>query len=73
VGFLVGDAIAIEVKAKERVGEQDLRGVRALAEELSLSRQIVVSNEMWRRTTVDQIEIFPVEEFLRELWNGNVL
>ncbi len=73
VDFLVGDAVAIEVKAKERVGEQDLRGVRALAEELSLSRQIVVSNEMWRRTTVDQIEIFPVEEFLRELWNGNVL
>jgi uncharacterized protein len=73
VDFLVGDTVAIEVKAKERVGEQDLRGVRALAEELSLSRRIVVSNELWRRTTDDHIEIVPVDEFLRELWAGNVL
>jgi predicted AAA+ superfamily ATPase len=73
VDFLVGDAIAIEVKAKERVSDRDLRGVRALTEALSLSRKIVVSNERWRSTTDDHIEIFPVDEFLRELWNGNVI
>jgi uncharacterized protein len=72
VDFLIGDAIAIEVKAKERVADHDLRGMRALAEELSLSRKIIVSNEMWRRKTDDQIEILPVEEFLRELWSGSV-
>jgi predicted AAA+ superfamily ATPase len=73
VDFLVGDAIAIEVKAKERVSDRDLRGVRALTEALSLSRKIVVSNERWRSTTDDHIEIFPVDEFLGELWNGNVI
>lgn len=73
VDFLVGDAIAIEVKAKERVSDRDLRGVRALMEALSLSRKIVVSNERWRSTTDDHIEIFPVDEFLQELWNGNVI
>ncbi|MGE0822649.1 MAG: ATP-binding protein [Candidatus Binatia bacterium] len=73
VDFLVGDTVAIEVKAKERVGEQDLRGVRALAQELSLTRMIVVSNEHWRRTTDDHIEIVPVDEFLHDLWSGNVL
>lgn len=73
VDFLVGDTVAIEVKAKERVGEQDLRGVRVLAKELSLTRKVVVSNETWRRTTDDQIEIVPVEEFLHELWDGKVI
>jgi uncharacterized protein len=73
VDFLVGDAIAIEVKAKERVGEQDLRGLRALAGELALARKIVVSNEMWRRTTDDHIEIVIVDEFLRDLWAGKVI
>jgi hypothetical protein len=28
---------------------------------------------LWRRTTDDQIEIYPVEEFLQELWNGKLL
>jgi predicted AAA+ superfamily ATPase len=73
VDFLVGDTVAIEVKAKERVGEQDLRGVRALAQELSLTRTIVVSNEHWRRTTDDHIEIVPVDEFLQDLWAGKIL
>jgi predicted AAA+ superfamily ATPase len=73
VDFLVGDRVAIEVKAKEHVGEQDLRGVRTLAEELSLSRMIVVSSELWRRKTDDHIEIVPVDEFLRELWAGKVI
>jgi hypothetical protein len=70
---LTAYAIAIEVKAKERVSDRDLRGVRALMEALSLSRKIVVSNERWRSTTDDHIEIFPVDEFLQEVWNGNVI
>ncbi len=73
VDFLVGDATAIEVKAKERVTDRDLRGVRALAAELPLSHMIVVSNERWRSTTDDHIEIYPVDEFLRDLWDGRVV
>jgi len=73
VDFLIGDTIAIEVKAKKRVVDHDLRGMRALAEELALSRKFVVSNELWRRQTEDQIKIIPVDEFLRDLWNGNVV
>jgi len=73
VDFLVSGTVAIEVKAKERVGEHDLRGVRALAQELSLTRMIVVSNEHWRRTTDDHIEVVPVDEFLHDLWAGDVL
>ena len=71
--FLLGDIAAVEVKAKERVIDRDLRGLRALAEELPSLRKIVVSNELWQRTMDDQIEIYPVEEFLRELWSGKLL
>lgn len=73
VDFLVGSALAIEVKAKEHVTERDLRGMRALASDLPAVRKIVVCNELWRHTTDDQIEILPVEEFLRELWSGTVI
>jgi uncharacterized protein len=73
VDFLVGDTIAIEVKAKEHVADRDLRGLRALAEEIPLSRKIIVSNEAWRRTTDDGVTIYPVDDFLRALWNQQIV
>lgn len=45
---------------------------RALAGERALARKIVVSNEIWRRTTDDHIEIVRVDEFMRDLWAGKV-
>ncbi len=68
VDFLVGDKTAIEVKAKERVSNADLKGLRALSEELRLKYKIVVCNEKWPRKTEDGIEIIGVQEFLRRLW-----
>lgn len=73
VDFVVGDSFAIEVKAAERVSENDLRALRALAEELRLVRKIVVCREKWRRVTEDAIEIIPVKEFFEELWNDSLL
>ena len=54
------------------VTDRDLRGLRALAEDVSLLRKIVVSNELWRRTTEDHIEIIPVEKFLIDVWEGKI-
>ncbi len=72
VDFLIGDRIAIEVKAKPRVVRRDLSGLRALSEELSLERKIVVSAEPRRR--IDEgIEILPVRQFLEELWAGSII
>jgi len=73
VDFVVGDSLAIEVKAKERVSESALRALRALAEEVPLMRKIVVCGDKWRRITADGIEIVPVEEFFRELWRDSLL
>jgi uncharacterized protein len=70
VDFVLGDCTAIEVKAKESVGERDLRGLRALKEELILKHYVVVSLEP-RPRTVDGIRILPWQHFLEALWDGD--
>ena len=73
VDFVVGDAVAIEVKAKSRVAARDYRGLRALAEEIRLRRKLVVCNEPRRRRDDDGVEIVPVGLFLDALWAGSVI
>ncbi len=70
VDFLLGDRAAIEVKAKPIVSDQDLRGLKALKEEVSLRHAIVVSMERSPRR-VDGIEILPWQIFLDRLWSGD--
>jgi predicted AAA+ superfamily ATPase len=69
VDFVLADTTAIEVKAKEPVGERDLRGLRALKEEALLKHYVVVSLEP-RARTVDGIRILPWRQFLDQLWAG---
>lgn len=68
VDFLLGDDIAIEVKAKSRVTAKDERSLAALAEDLRLKRRIIVCLEERRRRGEAGSEIVPAEEFLDELW-----
>lgn len=72
VDFVVGDAVAIEVKGTGRVSERDLKPLRMLGEETHLQRRYVVCTERVRRRTEDGIDIVPVEEFLAALWQGAV-
>lgn len=72
VDYIVGDALAVEVKAAGRVDDRDLRGLRALDTELPLRRRLVVSTEAMSRRTEDGIEILPVAEFFRRLWAGEL-
>ncbi|HNQ87344.1 MAG TPA: AAA family ATPase [Verrucomicrobiota bacterium] len=69
VDFLLGDHTAVEAKAKETVGGQDLRGLRALAEEDRVRRLICVSLEP-RRRRVGKVEVWPYREFVEALWAG---
>lgn len=73
VDFIIDDEIAIEVKACEKVSSRDLKGMKALSEEVTLKRKIVVSNEREHRKTDENIEIFPIELFLRQLWSGLII
>ena len=73
VDFVVGDTVAIEVKAKPRVATRDYKGLLALADEVPLRRKLVVCDEKRRRLADDGVEILPVPLFLRELWEGRIL
>ena len=72
VDFVVGETAAIEVKATGAVTRRDLTGLRRLAEEAPLAERIVVCREPAARV-VDGIRILPVMEFLRRLWEGELL
>jgi predicted AAA+ superfamily ATPase len=72
VDFVVSDRVAIEVKGSARVSARDYRGISALGEELALARRIVVCREPLRRREAD-VEVLPVAEFLRDLWEGRIL
>lgn len=73
VDFVVGDELAIEVKAKPRVTDTDLKGLLALREEGIFKNFICVSNEKDQRITDDGIQIKPIELFLKELWMGKLI
>jgi len=69
VDFIVGDMdVAIEAKARTRIGSDDLAGLRHLAQDHpKVGRRIVVCLELRARTTDDGIEVLPVRDFLAEL------
>ena len=69
VDFILGDHTAIEAKAKDNVSLQELKSLRALAEENQLKRYLCVSLAPRRRQAAG-VTILPVQEFLAELWSG---
>ena len=69
VDFILGDHTAVEVKAKESVSPQDLKPLRALAEEKRLKRHLCVSLEP-RPRKVGDATVLPYRTFLTALWSG---
>ncbi len=69
VDFLVGDELAVEVKASDNVTERDLRSLQLLGEEMPLRQKVVVSTERTSRRVRD-VEILPALTFLDRLWQG---
>jgi predicted AAA+ superfamily ATPase len=68
VDFILGDHTAIELKASENVAPNDLKSLKALAEERKLKRYLCVSLEA-RRRQIGEITILPIREFLKNLWD----
>jgi predicted AAA+ superfamily ATPase len=69
VDFILGDHTAVEAKAKDTVSAQDLKSLRALAEEKRLKRYLCVSLEP-RRRQIGEVTVLPFRRFLDELWGG---
>ncbi len=72
VDFVVGDEVAIEVKATGSVTGRDLKGLKRLHAETPLRRGFLVCREPAARI-VDGVRILPVSRFLEELWTGEAL
>lgn len=72
VDYIVGDAVAIEVKHTTSVSERDLKGLIAIGDEGKWKHRIVVSRDPVSRRIGD-IEVLPVKEFLQRLWSEDLV
>jgi len=74
VDFIIGNGeAAIEVKISGSVQKKELKGLIEFTEEYTPTHSIVVSLEANKRVLQSEdrkIIIYPVEEFLSDLWNG---
>jgi predicted AAA+ superfamily ATPase len=78
VDFILGDAlVAIEVKITKQVYQQDLKGLIAFCEEYPKAKGIVVSQDLKPRVlTINKnmsLTILPWEDFLNQLWDGQIV
>jgi predicted AAA+ superfamily ATPase len=73
VDFVLGDhQVAIKVKSTDNVNPRHLKGLRAFAEEYTVEKQIVVSNDPYPQL-VDNILVLLYKVFLERLWAGEII
>ncbi len=70
IDFVLGDhEIAIEVKATDNANPRHLKGLKNFAEEYSIKKSILISNDPFPRKIGDVL-ILPWKIFLQQLWAG---
>ncbi len=73
VDFILDDMnVAIEVKGSHRIHSSHTKGLRALLEEHTVKRSVIVSLEKQPRKLDSSIEVLPWQVFLEELWSGEL-
>jgi len=73
IDFILADGeISIEIKGANRIDIRDFKVLTAFYEEYSPKRIFIVCNEKEKRVH-GKIEIIPWNNFLRELWAGEIL
>ena len=71
VDFILDDMnLAIEVKASQKIHRGHTRSLKALQEEYSIGRMVIVSLEKHPRRLDSSIEVLPWQTFLEILWSG---
>ena len=71
VDFILDDMkVAAEVKASAKIHSGHTRGIKALQEEHSIGRAVIVSMEKHPRRIDSSIEVLPWQTFLEILWSG---
>ena len=73
VDSIIGDGrIAIEIKSVEEIQSRHLKGLKAFQEEFPDCRLIAVSFDS-RPRIINGVEVYPVNDFLRKLWNHEII
>lgn len=73
VDAIIGEGkIAIEIKSSNEVNTRHLKGLKVFQEDFPQARAIVVSMDKSKRI-LNNIEIFPANEFLKALWNDEIV
>lgn len=67
--------ILIEAKSANKIQAKHLSGLKAFSEEKDISavRKIIVCFESTKRVIQEDIVIYPMAEFLKDLWDGEVI
>ena len=72
VDFVIGDRAAIEIKASKKISSKHLKGLRYLMEENKIEKYYMVSQDPI--ALIDEgIYILPWENFLKRLWDGQII
>ena len=72
VDAVLGEAkVAIEIKSTDEVQSRHTKGLKAFLEEFPDARPIIVSRDRAPRI-LNGIEVIPVLDFLKMLWNGEI-
>jgi len=73
VDAIIGNgAVAIEIKSVEEIQSRHLKGLKAFQEEYPECRLIAVSFDSRPRIS-NGVEIYPVMDFLKKLWNHDIV
>jgi predicted AAA+ superfamily ATPase len=73
IDFVLGEnEVAIEVKSTDNANHRHLKGLLAFAEEYTVKKSILISNDPYPRLVGD-ILILPWKVFLERLWGGEII
>lgn len=72
VDFVIADQMAIEVKAKKKVSDRDLKNIKALQEENIFKKYFLVSQDPIEAVR-NRVTCVPWQTFLKDLWSGNII
>ncbi len=72
VDFIIADQVAIEVKSAKKISAKCFKGLKYLMEERKMKKYYLVSQDPIAQKQ-EGIYILPWEDFIKKLWDGDVI
>jgi len=74
VDIVIGEAdLAIEIKTSKQKSMKEFKGLLAFGEEFPNTKLIAITFDDTKRLINNKIEVFPWQEFLKQLWNDELI